>query len=188
MQARSAISAVPGVLLLLLLTGCSDTQAGPSSIAPSPQTTPPSTPPPTSSQPALVTQPPPDADAATYREGNNYYFRTPSKSFVCGILETPLFEPPTVRAGCQGPTTPVPADQRSCWKKWGPYGIGVGETTARYLCLNQGIFYQSEQVLPYGSSITAYGYTCTSREDGVTCRNDSTRRGFHIALKANQIF
>ncbi|MGP7960658.1 hypothetical protein ACTVCO_07585 [Sanguibacter sp. A247] len=36
-------------------------------------------------------------------------------------------------------------------------------------------------VLGYGQSSTAYGFTCTSEESGMTCVDDATGRGFALA-------
>lgn len=138
-------------------------------------------------------------DPGLYEESGTYYFQSPTKTFKCAIVAPGSYDPGVV-AGCQGPTTPVPAAQRDCWAKWGPYGsgVGVGPSGAQYLCLNQGFFVgaplnpgDSEgggRVLPYGSSLSARGYTCTSATDGVSCANDANGHGFRIARQANSVY
>jgi hypothetical protein len=43
-------------------------------------------------------------------------------------------------------------------------------------------------VLDYGEEATGFGFTCESAEDGVTCRNDASGRGFQLARAGGQVF
>ncbi len=43
-------------------------------------------------------------------------------------------------------------------------------------------------VLDYGDEATGFGFTCESAEDGVTCRNDASGRGFQLARAGGQVF
>lgn len=43
-------------------------------------------------------------------------------------------------------------------------------------------------VLDYGKEATGFGFTCESAEDGVTCRNDASGRGFQLARAGGQVF
>ncbi|MFG1798508.1 hypothetical protein [Nocardia sp. NPDC049149] len=204
MQIRGArIVVLPCAVTLALLTGCGNdkdtatpttSSAAPTSAAVRTSAAP--TAPPTSSAPT-TTRPPAlgEVDPAQYREQRGYYFQSPSGMFLCAILDQPIDE--NAQAGCQGPTTPAPADQKECWAKDpNASGLAVGKR-ARTLCLTQGVFVGEPsdggnrgggRVLPYGASITVGPFTCSSAENGVTCTNDSTGNGFQISREMNRTF
>ncbi|GAA1611721.1 hypothetical protein [Nocardia ninae] len=206
MQIRGArIAVVPCAVALALLAGCGndDKDSGTptsSSVVPSspaasssaaPTTT--ATAAPTSSTPRPHASGP--VDPAQYRQQMGYYFQSPSGSFLCAILDQPIDD--NAQVGCQGPTTPAPAEFKECWSK-NPQGstLTVGKRSGAR-CLNQGVFVGAPidggsrgggRVLPYGGVLTVGAFTCDSAENGVTCTNDTTGAGFTIARESNRTF
>ncbi|CAM4461928.1 hypothetical protein NONI108955_30860 [Nocardia ninae] len=196
---------VPCAVALALLAGCGndDKDSGTptsSSVVPSspaasssaaPTTT--ATAAPTSSTPRPHASGP--VDPAQYRQQMGYYFQSPSGSFLCAILDQPIDD--NAQVGCQGPTTPAPAEFKECWSK-NPQGstLTVGKRSGAR-CLNQGVFVGAPidggsrgggRVLPYGGVLTVGAFTCDSAENGVTCTNDTTGAGFTIARESNRTF
>lgn len=134
------------------------------------------------------------ADDLQYRADGGYYFQTADHSIACGFLDEPVGQP--IRpVGCQGATSPVPAQMQACWSSDpSAAALAVGES-AGYLCVNRGLFVgrtsgadADQPVLPAGSSLSVDGFTCLAQPVGVTCRNDTTGRGFEIAPEYNRVF
>ncbi|PXX63828.1 hypothetical protein DFR70_1053 [Nocardia tenerifensis] len=134
-------------------------------------------------------------DPAQYRQQMGYYFQSPSGTYLCAILDQPIDD--NAQVGCQGPTSPAPAEFRDCWTR-NPQGsaLTVG-AHSKALCLNQGVFVGAPidggsrgggRVLPYGGMLTVGPFTCDSAESGVTCTNDTTGAGFKIAREGNRTF
>ncbi|WP_338043629.1 alpha/beta fold hydrolase [Lentzea albidocapillata] len=117
-----------------------------------------------------------------------YYFRSPSKNFSCGIITLEL------SAGCHGKTSPVPPRPEHCSThiSWGS-GMFVNATGKTDFICTGGVIYSNgfgreDPVLPYGRSLTVLGFTCVSRQSGVTCTHQSTAHGFRIAAESNEQF
>lgn len=136
--------------------------------------------------------PPVPVNPADYRlpEHPNelYYFRSPSTNFSCGIITLPP------SAGCHGTTAPVPPRPEDCNARisWGR-GLFVHATgKTGFICTGGAIysngFGRDDPVLPYGRSLTAHGFTCVSRQSGVTCTHHPTDHGFRIAAESNEQF
>lgn len=70
------------------------------------------------------------------------------------------------------------------------YGQGIslapGEP-AQFVCAGDTAF-GTDEVLPYGDSITAGVLRCESADAGITCRDTQTSRGFSISQRAYQLF
>ncbi len=58
--------------------------------------------------------------------------------------------------------------------------------TVKAECTTQGIFVgePGRKVLPYGSSITAMGYTCVSQPTGISCVKVATSQRFTMSSEA----
>ncbi|WP_433710650.1 hypothetical protein ACQP2U_30615 [Nocardia sp. CA-084685] len=133
-------------------------------------------------------------DESHYRATDGYYFRTADGGIACGFLDEP-FGQPKRPVGCQGTTQPTPPTMQACWSSDpSAAALAVGES-AGYLCVNRGFFVATPSsgdadwpVLPVGSSLSVYGFTCRAQRVGVTCRNDATGRGFEIAPDYNRVF
>ena len=70
------------------------------------------------------------------------------------------------------------------------YGGGIHITAgapAEFVCAGDTVF-GTDNVLPYGESITAGVLRCESADSGITCRDNKTGRGFSIARQAYQLF
>jgi hypothetical protein len=70
------------------------------------------------------------------------------------------------------------------------YGQGIslapGES-AQFVCAGDTAF-GTDEVLPYGDSITAGVLRCESADAGITCRDTQTSHGFSISQQAYQLF
>ncbi|MFE9576109.1 hypothetical protein ACFYO1_06985 [Nocardia sp. NPDC006044] len=208
MQIRGArIAVVPCAVALALLAGCGNDDKGsgtpptrgsvPPSSAVSSSPVAPATPAPTSSAAPTTTRGPVSGpvDPAQYRQSMGYYFQSPTGSFLCAILDQPIDD--NAQAGCQGPTSPAPAQVKDCWSKHPQASALTVGTHSEALCLNQGVFVGAPtdggdrgggRVLPYGGMLTVGAFTCDSAESGVTCTNDTTGAGFKISRESNRTF
>jgi len=116
-----------------------------------------------------------NADPAQYRDGvrADVAFVSPTKNIWCRLGAT------RTTAGCQAKTAPVPAGaEKSCAgnEMYPPSSLSRGFWFDGHsvvpTCFNQGIFTSPHpKALPYGYTISANGYNCTSRETGMTCTN-----------------
>ncbi|WP_433656565.1 hypothetical protein ACQPW1_35305 [Nocardia sp. CA-128927] len=208
MQIRGArIAVVPCAVALALLAGCGDDDKGsatptsssvvPSSHPVSSSAAPTTTPATTSSAAPTTTRGPVSGpvDPAQYRQQMGYYFQSPSGSFLCAILDQPIDD--NAQVGCQGSTSPAPAEFKDCWSKNPQASTLAVSAHSRALCLNQGVFVGAPidggnrgggRVLPYGGMLTVGPFTCDSTESGVTCTNGTTGAGFKIARETNRTF
>ena len=130
------------------------------------------------------------ADPARYRAGSaagDVAFVSPTLNIWCRLGRAQY------TAGCQAKYAPIPAGA-DC-KGTADYplstlskGFMLEGDKVTPSCFNQGIFTSSErQVLPYGYSISANGYTCYSRSTGVTCKTPSGR-GFVLSMQEARAF
>ncbi|MEU5695921.1 DUF6636 domain-containing protein [Actinosynnema sp. NPDC020468] len=132
---------------------------------------------------------PTGATPADYRSDSTveqYFFRSPSGRFACGVVAQPL------SAGCRGDTAPTPPRPSSCAAdvEWGK-GLSVDAAGAvDFLCGGGAVYSDGGEakVLPYGAQLSALGFTCVSREDGVRCSHDTTGHGFRIAAESHERF
>ncbi|MFT3715076.1 MAG: hypothetical protein QM774_03760 [Gordonia sp. (in: high G+C Gram-positive bacteria)] len=92
-------------------------------------------------------------------------------------------------AGCQAEKAPIPAGADCRGNDMNPVdsltrGFYLDGEKVTPSCFNQGVFASPERKpLPYGYTITANGYTCTSREDGMTCNTPSGEHGFVLSMQ-----
>ncbi|WP_298446198.1 hypothetical protein [Gordonia sp. (in: high G+C Gram-positive bacteria)] len=97
-------------------------------------------------------------------------------------------------AGCQAKTAPIPAGADCRGSAEYPAsmlsrGFVLSGETVTPSCFNQGVFTSPERKpLPYGYTITDNGYTCTSRESGVTCTTPSGEHGFVLSMQEARAF
>jgi hypothetical protein len=108
-------------------------------------------------------------------------FRTPSSNIGCAIaggsarcdIKQRDWEPP-----------PKPAD---CDVDFGQ-GIAVGGRGPSFVCAGDTALNPTGPVVPYGTDTQVGRFLCASREDGVTCQNTATKRGFFIARDRYRLF
>ena len=114
------------------------------------------------------------------------------------VYELSGFISPTGNVACM-----IDADWARCDiidRDWSPparpadcefdYGQGIslapGES-AQFVCAGDTAF-GTDEVLPYGDSITAGVLQCESAKAGITCRDTQTSHGFSISQRAYQLF
>ena len=114
------------------------------------------------------------------------------------VYELSGFISPTGNVACM-----IDADWARCDtidRNWSPpprpadcefdYGQGIslapGES-AQFVCAGDTAF-GTDEVLPYGDSITAGVLRCESADAGITCRDTQTSHGFSISQQAYQLF
>ncbi|MFC5286720.1 hypothetical protein ACFPM7_06625 [Actinokineospora guangxiensis] len=146
----------------------------------------------TSDRPTTTTANPADYRFVAAGDWERYYFSSPSGRFICGILGSVADEPPS--AGCHGETDPIPPRPADCSEhiSWGG-GLFVDATGNTDFICTGGVIYDSGfgdpgRPLPYGASLTALGFTCTSAQTGISCTHTDTRHGFRIATTSNERF
>ncbi len=104
-----------------------------------------------------------DAGDVVDLTGVDWTFRLPSGNIGCAITEDGVtcgigsfeYEPPAL-AGCDGRTG---------------VAFRLDAAGAQPLCTTGEVGFGEARELPYGESITAGEFTCTSSEVGVACRN-----------------
>lgn len=90
-----------------------------------------------------------------------YAFASPSGNLLCGLGR---------QVGCMSPKTV--ANLPECDDPGVTNGpmVLLNRGGAQPMCTTQGVFvYPDTKTLPYGSTITAAGVTCSSQPDGVRC-------------------
>lgn len=140
--------------------------------------------------PALV-----DPAGFQYTSGGQagYFFTTPSGLWRCAILTASAQSgADTQMAGCQPKTStdidvedaPLVADHGSD-NLVRPNAILVNRTDdPRFARLSQALFWRTDgttPVLPYGQTLSTDGFSCNVQETGVSCRSDTSTRGFSFS-------
>ncbi|PPJ35154.1 hypothetical protein C5E45_27285 [Nocardia nova] len=136
------------------------------------------------------------ADARTYFANSGgidgYYFTTPTGRWQCAII---VGGDPHM-AGCQ-PATNIgagigvkgaPTVESSYSHKQVPPDTILIErgSEPRFAVLRQAVFRlapEEAKVLPYNTSLSADGFTCTARDSGLSCTDDTSRRGFAFSTE-----
>lgn len=136
----------------------------------------------TPAAPAVTAVDPADFSA----DGNGIAWTSPTGKIWCRI------SPGEFGSGCQSYTAPVP-DGADCVSPTFTIdqltkGFYLTPTTVLPTCFNQGVFStEFPSVLPYDMSVTTDGYTCTSRETGMTCMTP-TGHGFEMSMQVARSF
>lgn len=131
-------------------------------------------------------------DARDFQQGDKFYFQSPTGNIMCGFINDNNFG-----TGCQlAKASVVPAELSGCGTQPDrAVAAVITGTTAKYLCLSQGVFVGQPldggtkgggKVLEYGQTLIVRGTACTSMESGVRC--DSGGHGFMIAADAQSLF
>lgn len=178
----------PLVVCGALLVGCS---SGPES-APAVSSSESAAAAPRAPQTSAAAAPVPTVDAQSFWYSHQYgstgyFFESPSRKWRCAIVEG-FFG--GVGAGCEStagrvmpvkgaplvpandvPENLVPPSSIVMKPNAGPEFVKLGQP---YLVRYQG----PTPILEYGHNLTALGFTCNTQESGISCRNDSTGKGF----------
>lgn len=147
-------------LVMLLQFGRTDAPGAPRGDGGSPQVTSTGTPAPGGTEE-------PDAPVAFTSPSRNITCAMGMEVTRCAIAEF-TYAPPNVD-GCTGVTG---------------HEVELSGDGARWLCTagdRPGPAGEEIQVLAYGSSASAHGFTCQSSEEGVTCRHDESGHSFSLA-------
>lgn len=143
---------------------------------------------------AVPGTPPADARAYFANSGgiNGYYFTTPTGRWHCAII---VGGDPHM-AGCQPATNTgagigvkgAPTVESNYSHKQVPPDTILIErgSEPRFAVLRQAVFRlapQEAKVLPYNTSLSADGFTCTARDSGVSCADDASRKGFTFSTE-----
>lgn len=183
---------------LLALVACAGTSTNGGAVTPTPplpatHTTASAAATPASSSAAATTSGPgtprPDftlVNAADYREGQAYYFTSPSGNLYCGYHP----EQAVLGVGCQAAV--LVANMPECND---PDSLAPGVTIplgddepVKAHCFNQGVYVGEERkVLPYGSALEVDGFRCESTTQHMACRHVASGRGFTIAREGIEV-
>ena len=110
------------------------------------------------------------APAASYAT-----FKAPSKNIFCAMSAT------SVRCDVLIHTYKPTKRPSWCEADWGS-SMSVGKSgKGHFLCVADSTNDPSDPILAYGHSKSFGRYTCTSRTDGMRCRNRWTGHGFQVA-------
>ena len=116
----------------------------------------------------------------------DFYFKTPSGNINCGYFD--YDGQPYVRCDIntfKPSGTPPPAD---CDLDWGDsFGIGAADLIGDMICHGDTVISQESRTLPYGSSWSEGGITCTSEKRGLTCKNRKGH-GFFLSRAKQDVF
>ncbi|HYI74848.1 MAG TPA: DUF6636 domain-containing protein [Gaiellaceae bacterium] len=112
------------------------------------------------------------------------YFVTPSRNIICAWHGP--FEPetrPSLRCDIRSGLDPRPRRPADCDTDWA-LGVAMLSTgTASVLCAGDSIWRGWKPVLGYGTAWRKRGFTCRSREIGLTCTNTSGH-GFFLSRES----
>jgi hypothetical protein len=133
------------------------------------------------SRPGVAGSPPdgdgdPSPTVSTTSAGETVVFTLPSRNITCAIggdatrcaIAEFEYAPPSIE-GCEGRTG---------------HEVELTADGARWLCTQgdpPGPAADEIDVLDYGASTSANGYTCESSEEGVTCRHEESDHSFSLA-------
>jgi hypothetical protein len=121
----------------------------------------------------------PQAHATSYQYNK---FMTPSGNIGCYIdasgarcdIAEASFAPPPRPGACQG-----------------SYGraVKISHTLpAQFICVSDFSSGSDWPVLQYGDDTSSNGFTCSSGQDGVTCKETSSGKGFRLAKEGAEFF
>lgn len=112
------------------------------------------------------------------------FFQLPSKRIGCVVFSG---KTPTLRCDINGATNRPPAKPRSCEFDFG-FSFGLSPRgKARRLCVSDAGTDPEARILRYGQRYRRFGFTCTSRQSGLTCTNRDGR-GFRLARASQRLF
>lgn len=79
---------------------------------------------------------------------------------------------------------PAPSD---CWGDWGSdFFVSGGSGRAELICVSDWA-HDRPSVLAYGKTIKGSGWSCTSKQTGMTCKNNAGR-GFTLSRASQKLF
>jgi hypothetical protein len=126
---------------------------------------------------------------------------TTTSSTAANAIHVATFKSPTGNIGCM-----IIADTARCdlkTKSWTPpprpsscpnivdFGQGAIVADGRpghLVCAGDTTLDPGAKILPYGTDTSVGAFTCQSRFNGMTCRNDSSGHGFFVSIQSYRTF
>ncbi|MGZ4359440.1 MAG: DUF6636 domain-containing protein [Gaiellaceae bacterium] len=125
------------------------------------------------------------ASGASSRTNDYITFRMPSRNIYCGysaFSDSPAY----LRCEIQSGIRPMPARKKNPECVWGR-AVGMRKLgMPSYLCISDTVFDQAAPTLGYGSTWSHNGFSCRSRESGLTCRN-AAGHGFFLSRQLTRL-
>ncbi|WP_332835757.1 DUF6636 domain-containing protein [Mycobacteroides franklinii] len=111
------------------------------------------------------------------------HFGTPSGNIFCTIDNE--WPKPSVRCDLNKATfTPPPRPTTDCYGVWGrSVTMTIGENPA-FRCISDSAGGENLFVLKYGDDTKVGPFQCSSRNDGITCVDTTSSRGFRLAQQS----
>lgn len=149
--------------------------------------TPASAGPPAGDVPAVSSVPAEDYRMHEGSLGGDVFFESPTRNIFCRLGDSTVHA-----AGCAAKDAPVPpgAEKSCAGNELYPAsslsrGFLLYPDRAEPTCFNQGYLGAPDsKALPYNRSVSANGYTCTSRVEGVTCLTAAGAHGFFLSAQS----
>jgi hypothetical protein len=113
--------------------------------------------------------------------------QTPTHNIFCQASPPDQDNPaPMLRCDIQQQASRAPRP-RGCRLSWGDSYVLRPTGPARLFCHGDTVRDDSVPVIAYGEQWRAYGFTCTSRRDGLTCVNGKGH-GFFLSRASQRAF
>jgi hypothetical protein len=109
------------------------------------------------------------------------FFHTPSKNIICDL------NPSAVRCDIISKSWSPPAKPSSCELDWGN-GMYISTGKAGFTCTGDSLISAASETLEYGQADRSGSVLCTSERSGLTCKDETTGRGFTLANARYSLF
>jgi hypothetical protein len=126
------------------------------------------------------------APAAATTASDASYFHTPTNNIHC--MGSNYDDGPNLRCDLRQMSNPRPAAPADCPLDYGDsYNITPNGLVGTLVCHGDTVELPGSPVLAYGAAWQAFGFTCRSAADGLTCTNRSGH-GFFLARNKQTVF
>jgi Bacterial SH3 domain len=114
------------------------------------------------------------------------YFHTPTDNIHC--MGSNYDDGPNLRCDLRQISNPLPIAPADCPLSYGDaYVITQNASVGALFCHGDTVEMQGSPVLPYGAVWQAFGFTCRSATDGLTC-NNASGHGFFLSRIRQTVF
>jgi hypothetical protein len=128
-----------------------------------------------------VSSSPSASSALSVSDVSEAEFRTPSGNIFCSLTES------AVRCDIVKKSWTPPAKPADCDLDFGN-GLFIDRGRAGVTCAGDTLIGVTQLPLAYGESLRAGSVLCTSANSGLTCRDETTGRGFTLATSRYSLF
>ena len=126
------------------------------------------------------------APIAATPASDSSYFHTPTNNIHC--MGSNFDDGPNLRCDLRQISNPRPAAPADCPLDYGDsYNINLNGLVGTLVCHGDTVELPGSPVLAYGATWQAFGFTCRSATDGLTCTN-SSGHGFFLARNKQMVF